>query len=269
MRISKPYQAQLDTLLNKKRIGLVCDFDGTLSPIVSHPDQAQITPKNKKYLEFLQHHLALLAFISGRGAGDLHKRAGISNAVYVGNHGLERWEKGVIRVHPEAQPYRQAMDSTLQAIRAHHVPGMFIEDKGVTLSVHYRQTDNPALVGERLYAPMAQIAEENKIALFRGRMVFEFRPPIQADKGTAFRSLVEEYQLDGAVYLGDDTTDIAALNMARMLRKQGLCYALGGGVNSPGTPESVKLASDFLVETVSGVEELLAYWVKFIKASST
>ena len=89
------------------------------------------------------------------------------------------------------------------------------------------------------------------------------------DKGTAFEELVKEYELEGAFYLGDDTTDVAAFLAARRLRESGGCLAYGLGVESQGTPQIVLTEADCLVQEVAGVESFLGWFSKARIASST
>lgn len=257
------------TLVRKPRLGLVTDVDGTISPIVDEPDAAQVTPRARELLAALRPHLALVAAVSGRAADDVRERVGVPGLVIVGNHGLETWADGAVQLAPEAAGYRPALEAARDALSAALLPGMQVEDKGATLSVHYRQADDPD-AAETAYDPIAQtVADRHGLRLFRGRMVFELRPPLEIDKGTAFRRLVQDYALSGAVYLGDDTTDADALRAARELRASGACYALALGVESGDTPESVREASDFLLPGVAGVEDFLGSLFNAVSASST
>ena len=79
------WQAATSTLLepvvSSARVGLVTDVDGTISPIVNHPDAAQVTPRSRALLADLRSHLALVAVISGRSAADVGARGGIRGLV--------------------------------------------------------------------------------------------------------------------------------------------------------------------------------------------
>lgn len=259
----------LNHIIQANPMGLVTDVDGTISPIVDNPDQATITPKSRELLQALVSHLALVAVVSGRAAGDVRQRVGLPQLTYLGNHGLERWADDHVEPAPEVKQFRPALENALQALSARQVPGMLIEDKDATLSVHYRQTDDPATVA-RDFAPIAQaIADEQGLKLFQGRMIFELRPPIQMNKGTAFRQLVAENKLAAALYIGDDTTDVDALRMARQMRENRECYALAVGVQSPDMPEAVAANSDLLVSGVPDVESFLSWLLEARSASST
>ncbi|MFN2150414.1 MAG: trehalose-phosphatase [Anaerolineales bacterium] len=255
--------------IHKTHFGLITDVDGTISPIVDVPDEARVTPRNLKLLAKLGTCLSLTAVISGRAAEDVHQRVGLQGLVYVGNHGMETWQEGKIIVSPAAAAYRDNLSAATPEIKQNLVQGMRFEDKGATLSVHYRQTSHPEQVANELFPVMQSIAEKHSLHLTQGRMVFEFRPPVKIDKGTAFEELVNTYRLEGAFYLGDDTTDVAAFHAARRLRETGECLAYGLGVESQGTPKVVLTEADYLVQEVAGVESFLAWLLKARMASST
>ncbi len=259
--------AALKRFVGYPRLGLIADLDGTLSPITGRPDQAQITPKNMELMERLQRQLTLVAVLSGRSAADIRSRVGIPGITYIGNHGLERWQRGRISVLPAAQAFRARLESALADLQPHQVPGMILEDKGATISIHYRQTRNPSEVFERLLPVIQEIAARHGLDHFQGRMVFELRPPIEVDKGSALRSLVSEHLLDSAFFLGDDTTDVAAFRMARRLRRAGRCYSFGIGVDSDETPAAVLETADLLVSGISGVESFLD-WLSAARMAS-
>jgi trehalose 6-phosphate phosphatase len=260
---------ELRQAIEKPRLGLVSDVDGTLSPIVDVPDEARVTPRNLELLTVLQTQLTLTAVISGRSAEDVYQRIRLPGLVYVGNHGMEQWRNGEVVRAPAVGAYRENLSAATPAIQQIMVEGMRFEDKGITLSVHYRQVEDPEKVARELAPTMHAVAEEFGLRLTQGRKVFEFRPPVEIDKGTAFENLVESYQLRAAFCLGDDTTDLALFRTARRLRESGRCLAYGLGVESQGTPEAVLAEADYLVQEVAGVESFLAWLSKARMASST
>lgn len=257
----------LQPLTTASRLGLMTDMDGTISPIVQRPEDAHPTAHSRELLAALAEKLALVAVISGRGAADLQARVGLPQLVYIGNHGLERWNDGRAVITPAAQPFRASLEAALDDFAPYQVEGMQIEDKGATISIHYRRTADPASVAHSLTPTVQQIAAKHGLAAFPGRMIFELRPPIPINKGTAFRQLVSEYQLDAAVYIGDDVTDADALSAARELRSAGACYAVGVGVLSGDTPTSVLEAADVLASGISDVEAFLTWLFHAASAS--
>jgi trehalose 6-phosphate phosphatase len=256
-------------LAGKPRFGLFSDLDGTLSPISATPEAAQITPRNRELLAELRDEIALVAIISGRRADNLQESVGLPGVVYVGNHGLERWEDGGIKIATEAKPYLSAIQAAEKELKTIDGAGIRVEEKGPTLSFHYRQVENRNAFARNIAPRLAEIAEKHKLELFTGKMVFEFRPPVDIDKGIAFEQLVSEYKLVAALFLGDDVSDLSAIRMARKLREQQNCDAWGIGVQSREEPEVLADTADFLADGVADLEGLLSWLLKASKASST
>lgn len=257
----------LEKLFDYERIGLITDMDGTVSPIVPVPSDAAPTEKNRDLLQKLYSQLTLVAVVSGRAVDDVRERVNLADLTYAGNHGLERWQDNQVVLAPQAKPYRPNLEKAQEQIKAMMPPGMWVEDKQATLSVHYRDTENPLETAE-YYAPrFEEIAVANDLKLFQGRMIFELRPPLDVDKGTIFKQLIEEYALDAALYIGDDTTDADALRMAQHLRQEKVCYSIAVGVESDETPFVVTESSDMMVSGVSGVEDFLEWLSKAASAS--
>ena len=256
-------------LAAKPRFGLFSDLDGTLSPIAPTPEAAQITPRNRELLAELQNELPLVALISGRRAGSLHERVGLPGIIYVGNHGLERWTDEGVQVISEAQRYISALQAAKLELQKIEERGVYVEDKGPTLSLHYRQAVNPGAFARNHAATIADIVGKHDLSLFTGKMVFEVRAPVPMDKGVAFQQLVREGKIDAALFLGDDISDLNALKMARKMREDGICDAWGIGVQSEERPDALAATADFLAAGVEDVEELLAWLLKARRASST
>lgn len=266
------WRDNLDTLrnwLSKNRVGIVCDMDGTLSHIVNEPSAAKITPKNLDLLTQLHNQLDLVALLSGRAVKDLAERAGLPQLTYVGNHGMEHWQDGQVIVAPEIAKFRPNLEAAIQAIEPHLIDGMWIEDKQTTLSIHYRNTANPADVAQTFQSTAENIAQENNLQAFAGRMIFEIRPAVKVNKGVAFEHLVKSHNLSAAMYIGDDTTDVDAFIIAKHLRETEQCYSFAIGVESDDMPSAVATNSDFMVSGVSGMEEFLEWLLNASMASST
>src|SRR5205823_3913388 len=143
---------------------------------------------------------------------------GIDELVYAGNHGLE-WMRGEhVWVEPEAAPYAAVVAAALAELSARGLPdGVRVEDKGVTASLHYRQATDPEATARVLHAAAAEVCARHGLRLTEGRRVYELRPPIARNKGTALRRLVEQDSLDGVLFLGDDVTDVDGFLAVRAL----------------------------------------------------
>lgn len=259
----------LAELVRTPRFGLFSDLDGTLAPIAPTPEAAHISPRSRELLAELGAELPLLALISGRRAASLAGKVGLPGLVYIGNHGLERWQQGKTSILPDVEPYLQKLQAVKKELQPLEQDGAFVEDKQITLSFHYRQTPQPEQFASRHHAQIEELVARHGLVLFMGKMVFEVRPPIEMDKGIAFRRLVEEQKLDAALFLGDDVSDLNALRMARRLREENICDAWGIGVQSDDAPEDLAATADFLAEGVPDVEELLAWLLAARRASST
>lgn len=205
------------------RLVLLLDFDGTLAPIVSRPELAAIPERTRAALDRLLARPGVdAAVVSGRGMADARERAGIPGIAYAGNHGMEIEGPGVHRVHPEARAARPELEaaaaSAARALEA--VPGAFVEDKGLTLSVHYRlaPADRVAEVREAVHGA---VVGRPGLRVTEGKMVLEVRPRVEWDKGRAVDFLLDHLRPPAGapvLYLGDDTTDEDAF---RALRDRG------------------------------------------------
>lgn len=245
-------------ILSTRPSGLCSDFDGTLSRIVPSADQAQIEPPIREVLALLARQLDVVAIITGRSIEDVRRRVGLDDLVYIGNHGLERWESGIYQVDSKALAYV----SRFQAIAGELAnrfssPAVEVELKALSLSVHYRRAADPQEIECQLLAALEPLARQHGLRLTRGRMVIELRPPIDRDKGTALADLIERRGLKAVVFLGDDRTDLDAMRRLATLRARGLAQGLSIGVRSEEAPLELAEIADALVDGVDGVAAFL------------
>jgi trehalose 6-phosphate phosphatase len=249
----------LRQILGQGPCGLLTDIDGTISPIAATPAESRVSSAARESLRLLAQRLDLVAAISGRAASDAAALVGLPELIYIGNHGLELWRDGLARPLPEAAAYGPAIEDLLRAAQERiALPGVLFENKGLTASVHYRLADAPEQAGVALGEILQALAAERGLILTPGRMVWELRPPLAVNKGTAARWLVEHYHLRSVLFLGDDRTDADAFQALRELRAQGSCAALNIGVAAAETPAIVRELADIMVDGVTGVEALLA-----------
>ena len=121
------------------------DYDGTLSPIASHPDLAIIPPETKKVLERLANNPdVFIAVISGRSVTNVKDMVGIDGITYAGNHGLEILHSdGTKFVHPMPAQNEGKMVDLLKKLQDEVChDGAWVENKGVLLTYHYREVSN-------------------------------------------------------------------------------------------------------------------------------
>jgi trehalose-phosphatase len=188
------------------------DFDGTLTPIVDRPDQAQLDNATRGTLVLLsQRPNTTVAILSGRALEDIQARVGIAGIIYGGNHGLEIEGPGcnLVGKIPGATRGRiQQLSSELER-RFCPIPGVLIENKGLTLSVHYRLVPPDKLDEFREAVRQAFGIIRSGFQITTGNKVYEIRPRGAWHKGTASlwirNRLGPEEVLP--IYLGDDQTD--------------------------------------------------------------
>lgn len=259
----------LSRLVAQPRFGLFSDLDGTLAPIAPSPDAANISSRARQLLADLRDALPLVALISGRRADSLRTKVGVSDLVYVGNHGLEEWVDGKTSVLSEVQPYLSAMREAKAELASIEEKGAYVEDKEATLSFHFRQAEDPRQFADANAKYVEETAKRLGLSFFMGKMVFEIRPPILMDKGMSLKTMAADHHLSAALFLGDDVTDLTGLAMVRSLRAENACDAWGIGVQSSDAPAALAYTADFLADDVADVEELLAWLLNARKASST
>ena len=238
-------------------VAIFTDIDGTLAPIVPTPDMSEVPAEIKENLRRLSEKYLLVAGVSGLKTEDALDLVGLADVVYFGNHGFEILREGEVEVVPEALHYLEKVEELERRAQDELGPlGAFVEEKGITASVHYRNA--PPEVGERSVEFVKREGERLGLRITVGRGVVEARPPIRADKGTAVRALVEEYGPERAMFIGADTTDLDAFRELETLREEGaLKEVLRVGVASEAGPPEIASEADIVVDGVEGVGEVL------------
>ena len=218
------WQAIADRIRTADQIMLLTDFDGTLSPIVGRPEDAVLPDDTRRALEALAGHARVgVAVVSGRALSDIMNKVGIQGITYVGNHGIEIEGPWLKFVHPAAEAMRPIMrhlHSTLSKALA-GFEGTLVEDKGLTLSVHYR------LVAEERVSEVKRICEESvggprsegKVRTTAGKKVCEIRPGVIWDKEDSVILLLSRWTSSAGqtskftLFLGDDSTDESSFKL--------------------------------------------------------
>jgi trehalose 6-phosphate phosphatase len=190
------------------------DFDGTLAPIVSRPEDAALLPASRQALDRLaQRTDTHIALISGRSLQDLRSRVVLDRVYYAGNHGLEIEGPDVHRVHEiaaDAHATLQALARQLERELA-GIDGVIVEDKTLTLSVHFRLVSDREQEARVRDAVRACARDHAGLRLTDGKKVVEIRPDVDWNKGRALRflreTLEDRFGRGPAVFIGDDRTD--------------------------------------------------------------
>ena len=234
------YWDKLKEELGNKYIMLFLDYDGTLTPIVDTPNKAIIPQETKRLLSSLSKKKnCRIAIISGRTLVDIKKKFGLKNIIYSGNHGFQI--EGPKIKHELAVPlgYKKA----LQRIKTHlkeklsGIKGVFVEDKELSLALHFRLADKRQLpfIKTVFHESIIFYLVKNKIKITPGKRILEVRPPGHWDKGKIILWLLcrQMFELKKEnvlpIYIGDDITDEDAF---KALKSKGLTVFVGKPGNS-------------------------------------
>lgn len=220
-----------------ERSALIFDVDGTLAPIVARPELAEVPLATKAELERLAGRYLLVAFVSGRSGDDARRLVGLEGRRYVGNHGLEV-DSGAHELQARIAAFRDTVDRE-------------VEDKGLTLSYHFREAPDEAEARAELEAIARRAAAEGLVPRW-GRKVLEIRPAVETDKGTAVQTLIRQAGARRALYAGDDTTDLDAFAGLADARLE---HFVRVAVSSDEAPPELVAAADLVV---AGPAELAA-----------
>ncbi len=245
------------------RSALFLDFDGTLSAIVSDPRTAQPLPGVPELLADLARRIALVAVISGRPTAFLADALGQPPGVTLaGLYGLERALHGA-----EHDAWAAVIDAVVAEATATAPAGVYVEPKGLTVTLHFRQAlDQEGWVeafAERQHA-------EHGLLVHPGRHERELRPPLRVDKGTVVRALVREHDeetgrsrapgpLRHLAAFGDDIGDLpafAALGDLAAASSEPLDVVRVAAVDRE-SPAEVAARADLTVRGATGAVELL------------
>src|SRR6266496_2459061 len=204
------------------RLGVFLDYDGTLTPIVSHPQDAWLTDSMRQTLRELAGSLPV-AVLSGRDLHDVRRRVDIDGIVYAGSHGFDIAGPRRVRIQVAAEflPILDAAEKELGEKLA-DIAGVLLERKRFSIAAHYRQADESGGI-KVTRAVNEVIARHRELRAITGKKVYELQPDIDWNKGKAVAWLLETLGLEQPevlpIYIGDDLTDEDAF---RALEKRGV-----------------------------------------------
>lgn len=222
-------------LLKGKRLAIFLDYDGTLTPIVSNPEDAILSDQMRAVVKTLAQHFPT-AIISGRGREKVENFVKLKELYYAGSHGMDiagpkdlpstskraaDGSEGSSTFQPAAH-FRPIIDDVYEELcrRLADIPGSSVEHNTFCVSAHYRNCpgDTWHHVVKAVEETLACKSDELKIT--RGRKVMEIRPKVNWHKGTALNHLLEvlglRHQSDVvSIYIGDDRTDEDAFRVLR------------------------------------------------------
>jgi len=244
------------------RGGVLLDVDGVLAPIVRHAADAHVPEDVRALLIAIARRYGLVACISGRRAADARRVVSLGSITYVGNHGAEILRGGstTVELDPEVDAWSQRVGAFARAAWSDDLHRLRVrsEDKDVIRAFHWRGAPDED-AAEAAVRSVAERARAEGFVTHWGRKVLEVRPPVALDKGRGVRTLMGDLDLDVALYMGDDRTDVDAFHGLRGLVAEGrLTSAVCVGVRSDETPAELEASADLLVDGQSGVRVLLS-----------
>jgi trehalose-phosphatase len=223
----------VDRLLSRDRILIGVDFDGTLAPIVDHPDDAIPDPRAISLLQDLANRPDIdVVVVSGRALDDLRLRLGdLAGATLIGEHGND---VGASASHDPLITKAIAMIGEI----ADSV-GATVERKQMSVTFHYRNLSETE-AATSLRRIRAWVQDHDGVRILEGKNVIELTTATR-NKGDAIRDLAGAA---GVVYFGDDTTDETVF---MMLGPKDISVKVGGGPT----------AATYRVEDIDGVVAIL------------
>ena len=256
------------------RILLLTDFDGTIAEIDPDPMGARIEPGARRALRrlarFSEAHPDRLAIavLTGRAVSDVAARVRVGGVHYLGNHGLEAgWlpRRGRVddlvadgsEVDPDGPAARLGR---LVAAELGNPDWLFVETKGPSVALHFRQAPDPDEAGRRIgNAVDRALAGGIELERFDGRLIVELRPTGAGGKGAAVARLLDQLEPESVVSLGDDRSDVEGFRLLAEERAAGHLAALTVGVHDRlETPPELLEAADVMLAEPRDAGRLLA-----------
>ena len=240
-------------LAHPERAGIITDFDGTLAPIVEDPAEAQALPGAVELLRALASKYCRVAVVSGRPISFLVEHTAIAPGLHLrGLYGLECARAGEVTEHRDAEPWRAVVSRVARHTEQAAPPGVRVERKGLSVTVHYRGAPE---FGPWADAWSAEQADATGLMRHPARMSWELVPPVPVDKGTTVLELADG--LDAVCFIGDDRGDLPAFSALDYLAETRSTAVLKVVVSSPEVPPDLLKEADLLVDGPAGTLELL------------
>jgi moderate conductance mechanosensitive channel len=262
----REHMDQIREMRRTGAMGLFVDLDGTLAAIAPRPEAASITPSVRQSLTDIAARIPVTV-LTGRSVSDAQRIIGLSSVTYAGNHGVEWLDKGTAYVDPQVERYVRQVHSLAGVLQQSlkNLSGVVMEDKGPSISIHYRLSPTQVEARERIFEAVAQAPESQGLRVREGKMVVEVRAPVDLDKGTALRWVVQDRKLRSALIIGDDLTDVDAFRALTQIKHETDFRGINVAVLGPNTPGEVLVAADYHLPSTEGVELFLTLLAEMVK----
>lgn len=237
-----------------RHTAVLTDFDGTLAPLVDEPSAARPLPESASLLENLAEHYGLVGVVSGRPLSFLADHLRVPGLWVSGLYGLESMVEGEV-MEPLGATQWRAVVATAVAEAGVELAGLLVEDKGLSMTVHFRTAP------EREHQAAAwadHMASRSGLEVRRAKASLELHPPLGLDKGSVIEAKVLGHgSIEAVCFLGDDRGDLPAFEALVRLRDRGT-RVVRVGVETTDTPEELLGQADVVVEGPAGALAFLA-----------
>jgi trehalose 6-phosphate phosphatase len=200
---SKDGLAALESFIDRGTL-FAFDLDGTLAPIVATPEEIKVPDSIMNALARLTES-ATVAVITGRSRNDALPRLGFTPCYLVGNHGAE----GLPGMQGSEAGFSSIVNGWLEQL--HRVlpagidTGISLENKGATLSIHYRAARDRQKARLKVLAAIEFLTP--KPLMITGKCVENLIPEGCLHKGDALLYLMKHSGCKKGFFIGDDVTD--------------------------------------------------------------
>jgi alpha,alpha-trehalase len=252
-------------MAGRRPIVVFLDYDGTLTPIVARPEDAHLPESMRTVLQNLAHPCRV-ASVSGRALADVRERLDLDALSYAGSPGFEiAGPNGFHVVYDPARSFLEVLDRAESALheRLDRLPGVQVERKHFAIAVHVRRA-READVPTVLSTVNAMHQQHTGLRQTEGKKVFELRPDLDWNKGTALFWLLEAMGVEREavlpLYIGDDMTDEDAFMSLRDI-------GVGIVVTEAGAPRAT--AARYALANTEAVRAFLTALAETRKRSHT
>jgi trehalose 6-phosphate phosphatase len=259
----------LKKLIQRKPFGLITDMDGTISPIPHDFLRKTIPPPTLPQLTELVSRVDVLAIVSGRTSEGIKNLVNIEGIKYIGHYGMEQWDNDRAILHPDTGVYVPVMRTIakeLEALRT--IQGILIQDKGATISVHYHLCLQPEAAKQQILDLLTKLPQIKNMLIMDEKTNIGIVPRVDINKGTAVTTLIRQYDLEAAIYLGDDIGDLPAFRAVRRAKSKKGFDGLAILVTGTETSHSLMDEVDFTLDGVAETETLLNWLVDNTRGST-
>lgn len=236
------------------------DYDGTLSPIASRPELANLPDTNRDLLQTIisQPNVAV-AIISGRAIDSAKEKVGFDNFIYAGNHGYEiKFPDGYTFNYQFTDNMLESFEKMVFDLNTICRDGAWVEDKKYSLTFHYRQV--PPELHKELITRASDIVKNRGFNPSPAHMAVEAKPPLSWNKGYAAEYILKHLYGENwakeanVIFMGDDTTDE---DVMRMLGDKALTFRITADPNLPTSATYRIPSTDTVTDVLTKIKKRL------------